>query len=98
MRMWRLQSTFTLQSLRTLSVSLTSASRVLPHSTSPIRLWEGYYLGAFGDYILDDMINANFTRCAESGGASGCIRTQSYELDVLGIGAVPPDETPEEQE
>ena len=58
------------------------------------RLWEGYLLGGFGDYLLTDYIAANFTSCALEN--RGCISMRAYELDALGIGAAPPIEVVEE--
>lgn len=52
------------------------------------RLWEGYLLGGFGEYIITDFLDANFTSCALE--RKGCIDTVAYELDALGIGASPP--------
>ena len=53
------------------------------------RLWEGYYLGAFGDYILKDVLLADFRQCASSRGLTGCISLATYNLVELGIGAEP---------
>lgn len=58
------------------------------------RLWEGYYLGAFGDYIVPDLLEANFTSCASEG--KGCLSLTRYNMDVLGIGAEPPEVNQEE--
>ena len=41
------------------------------------RPWEGYYLGAFGDWFLSDFMAANFTSCALKG--KGCITMTQYE-------------------
>ena len=60
------------------------------------RLWEGYYLGAFGDYVLDDFLGANHTQCASEG--TGCISMQQYEKEELGVGAQPPTAEEEEEE
>ena len=45
-------------------------------------------LGGFGDYIITDFLEANFTSCALE--QRGCISTAAYDLDVLGVGATPP--------
>ena len=34
------------------------------------RLWEGYMLGGFGDYLITDFLEANFTSCALDGTSS----------------------------
>ena len=51
------------------------------------RLWEAYYLNALGDYAIDDYLNTNFSTCASHG--RGCIRTQTYERQALGINDYP---------
>jgi hypothetical protein len=51
------------------------------------RLWEGYLLGGFGEYIITDFLNANLTSCALEG--TGCIDVAAFELDVYGVGAAP---------
>ena len=53
------------------------------------RLWEGYYLGAFGDYFLNDVLLADFRRCASSKGLKGCISLARHDLIELGIGSEP---------
>ena len=57
------------------------------------RLWEGYLLGAFGEYIVADIIEANFTACALD--STGCIELKAFEEDAFGIGATPPVEEEE---
>lgn len=60
-----------------------------------LRLWEGYFLGAFEDYIVADVLEANFTSCALDG-VTGCIRLDEYQKDALGIGAQPPKDQDDE--
>jgi hypothetical protein len=64
------------------------------------RLWEGYYLGAFGDYILQDVLEADFKTCASSKGATktGCLSLATYNLVELGIGAEPTAEDQDEED
>lgn len=64
------------------------------------RLWEGYYLGAFGDYILQDFLHANFTTCASNDGETktGCLNFATYNVVELGIGAEPTAEDEDEED
>lgn len=54
---------------------------------------QGYLLGGFGDYVIPDFLEANFTSCALQD--SGCIEMGQYELEELGVGAEPPLEEEE---
>ena len=51
------------------------------------RLWEGYFLGALGDYAVADLLHANYTSCALSG--ERCLVMANYEVHVKGIGDAP---------